>query len=332
MSTPDPNPSPKPSPSSVSIPLPRPITTTSETPPVTQPNTIKTPSSQPQAPPYRSIAPLHRHPNPYTQPFPIRRTNSVSGSLQQPNQPNQDPSGLVYPYVSSGRGFPTRPGRQISNSVADQVSSPGGYPPRPVYGYNHGQFGPNFDPMIQFMRAHPQIQQASQLGSASGPMKGVPHFLQPRIAHPPTSILDNNGNKNARKRDDVLVLIRKRKVRITEGASLYSLCRSWLRNGAHEGVQRQRNYTMTSLPKPLPVEITETSLPKDSLEEANNEEDKEDEEAVKQLSEFDLLKRHVDRAKKVRARLREERLKKIARYKARLALLLPPFGEQCRNE
>lgn len=26
-------------------------------------------------------------------------------------------------------------------------------------------------------------------------------------------------------------------VRITEGASLYSLCRSWLRNGAHEGVQ-----------------------------------------------------------------------------------------------
>ncbi|KAF3545458.1 hypothetical protein DY000_02006117 [Brassica cretica] len=35
-----------------------------------------------------------------------------------------------------------------------------------------------------------------------------------------------------------------------------------------------------------------------------------------------------DRAKKVRARLREERLKRIARYKARsLALLLPPFGE-----
>lgn len=26
-------------------------------------------------------------------------------------------------------------------------------------------------------------------------------------------------------------------VRITEGASLYSLCRSWLRNGAHEGLQ-----------------------------------------------------------------------------------------------
>lgn len=31
-------------------------------------------------------------------------------------------------------------------------------------------------------------------------------------------------------------------------------------------------------------------------------------------------------------RLREERLKRIGRYKARLALLLPPFGEQWRNE
>ncbi|VVB07359.1 unnamed protein product [Arabis nemorensis] len=322
MSTPDPKPN-----SSVSVAVSRPITTASETP-VTQPNTVKTPSSQPpQAPPYRAIAPFHRHPhpNPYAQPFPVRRTNSVAGS---PHQPHQDPSGLVYPYASSGRGFPTRPGRQSSNSVAD---SPVGYPPRPVYGYNHGQFGSNLDPMIQFMRAaHPQIQQSTQLGS--GPMKGVPHFLQPRVAHPPTLILDNNGNKNTRKRDDVLVLVRKRKVRITEGASLYSLCRSWLRNGAHEGVQRQRNYTMTSLPKPLPVEIIETSLPKDSVEEPNHEEDKEDEESVKQLSDSDLLKRHVDRAKKVRAQLREERLKKIARYKSRLALLLPPFGEQCRNE
>ncbi|CAG7874792.1 unnamed protein product [Brassica rapa] len=294
MSTPDPN-------ASVSL------AAASETP-MTQPSTVKTPSPQP---PYRAIiAPLHRQPQQsiHPHPFPVRRSNPVSGS------PLQDPSALVYP----GRGLPTRPGRQSPSTVADPS---GGYPTLPVYAYQNGQ---SLDPMSRFM-----IQPASHLGS--GHLKGVPHFLQPRVAHPPsTSILDNGGRKNARSRNDVLVLIRKRKVRITEGASLYSLCRSWLRNGAHEGLQKQQSdTTVTCLPKPLPAsDVVEISLPKDSVEEPNCvEEDKEDEESVKQLSDADLLKRHVDRAKKVRARLREERLKRIARYKARLALLLPPFGE-----
>ncbi|KAF3557882.1 hypothetical protein F2Q69_00011434 [Brassica cretica] len=305
---------------------------------MTQPNTVKTPSPQPS---YRAIAPLHRQPSIHPHPFPVRRSNTVSGS------PLQDPSTLVYP----GRGLPTRPGRQSPSTVADPSS--GGYPPLP---YQNGQ---SLDPMSQFMRAaHPQIQPASHLGP--GHLKGVPHFLQPRgtrserdlvitsvvlfclfhmfkavsfvlVAHPPsTSVLDNGGRKNSRSRNDVLVLVRKRKVRITEGASLYSLCRSWFRNGAHEGLQKQQSDTMmTCLPKPLPAsDVVETSLPKDSVEEPNRVQDKEDEESVKQLSDADLLKRHVDRAKKVRARLREERLKRIARYKARLALLLPPFGEQ----
>ncbi|XP_010469541.1 PREDICTED: chromosome alignment-maintaining phosphoprotein 1-like isoform X1 [Camelina sativa] len=329
MSTPDPNPNP-----SVSVPVSRPIVTASESP-VTQTNAVRTPSSQPPPPApssYRAIAPVHRYPHPhqnhYTHPLPIRRSNPVAGSPHQPHL-HPDPSSLIYPFGSSGRGFPTRPARP----VADPVGSPGGYRPRPVYAYHHGQFGSNLDPMVQqYMRAPlPQNQQQSpQLGS--GHMKGVPHFLQPRATPSPTSILDNIGHKKARSRDDALVLVRKRKVRISEGASLYSLCRSWLRNGAHEGIQPQRSDTMTCLPKPLPADTMETSLPKDSVEEPNNEEDKEDEESVKHLSEADLLKRHVDRAKKVRARLREERSKRIARYKARLALLLPPFGEQCRNE
>ncbi|KAG2323237.1 hypothetical protein Bca52824_016450 [Brassica carinata] len=86
-----------------------------------------------------------------------------------------------------------------------------------------------------------------------------------------------------------------------EGASLYSLCRSWLRNGAHEGVQKQQSDTMTCLSKPLPAsDVLETSLPKD--EPNRGEEDKEDEESVKQLSNSDIMKRYVDRAKKVRAR------------------------------
>ncbi|CAH2059718.1 unnamed protein product [Thlaspi arvense] len=327
MSTPNPNPNLNPNPT-VSAAVSR-FVTASETPVTQSNNTVKTPSSQPPpAPSYRAIAPLRRHPqqnNIYPHPFPVRLPSSVPGS------PHQDPSGLLYPFASSGRGLPTRPGRQNPSPLVDPAGSPGGYPPRPAYTFPRGQPVSNLDPMVQFMRAaHPQIQQSSHLGS--GYMKGVPHFLQPRVAHPPTSILDNSGRKNARNREDVLVLVRKRKVRIREGASLYSLCRSWLRNGAHEGVQQQRSDTVTYLPKPLPVDMMETSLPKDQVEEPNGEEDKEDEESVKLLSDSDILKRHVDRAKKVRARLREERLKRIARYKARLALLLPPFGEQCKNE
>ncbi|KAG2329797.1 hypothetical protein Bca52824_000977 [Brassica carinata] len=273
MSTPGPDPS-------VSL------SAASETP-MTQPSTVKTPSSQPS---YRAIAPLHRQPQQSIHPhhFPVRGSNPVSGSVTDPTR---------------------------------KAESEYGSPPLPVNAYQNGQ---GFDPV----RA--QIQPASHLGS--GHLKGVPYFLQPRVAHPSsTSILDNGGRRKHASRNDVLVLIRKRKVRITEGASLYSLCRSWLRNGAYEGVQKQQSdTTVTCLPKPLPM--VEKSLLKDLVEEPNSEEDKEDEESVKQLSDSDLLKRHVDRAKKVRARLREERLKRILRYKARLALLLPPFGEQCRDE
>ncbi|XP_024008577.1 lysine-rich arabinogalactan protein 19 isoform X2 [Eutrema salsugineum] len=333
MSTPDPN-------SSATMTVNPSLTTTSETP-ATSADIVRTQPSQPPPapspppPPYRAIAPLH-HPNQfpqaqnnvYAQPIPNRRPHT-------PHQlHHQDPSTVLYPFAPPSRGFSTRPVRLSSPLSADPsvaAANQIGYPPRP---YNHRQFGPNqMESMMQFMRArNPQIHQLPHPVSGSpvgsGPMRGIPHFLQPRVAPPPTSILDTSRNKNARRRDSALVLVRGRKVRITDGASLYSLGRSWLRNGAHEGIQSQRSDTMKPLPKPLPVDTMEASVPNDAAEEPTDE-DKEDEESVKQLSEKDLLKRHIERAKKVRARLREERLRKIARYKARLALLLPQSGEQC---
>lgn len=77
---------------------------------------------------------------------------------------------------------------------------------------------------------------------------------------------------------------------------------------------------------------TNTTQKKEGEEEEDEGDEKEDEESVKNLSAEDLFKRHVKRAKKVRARLREARLKRIARYKLRLALLLPPLVEQFRND
>ncbi|PON82612.1 Protein LIN [Trema orientale] len=86
-----------------------------------------------------------------------------------------------------------------------------------------------------------------------------------------------------------------------------------------------------SLPKPSPIPIATSNVQKNESQEEDNGEE-EDEESVDHLSAEDLLKGHVKRAKRVRARLREVRLKRIARYKSRLALLLPPLVEQFRND
>lgn len=133
-------------------------------------------------------------------------------------------------------------------------------------------------------------------------------------------------------RDDTLSVIQDRKVRITDGASLYVLCRSWLRNGSPEESQTRYGDATRSLPKPSPIPVASATPPK--KEEGDKKEDikDEDEESTEHVSPEDLLKRHVKRARKVRARLREERLRRIARYKSRLALLLPPLVEQFRND
>ncbi|KAL0713693.1 hypothetical protein Bca4012_020671 [Brassica carinata] len=239
------------------------------------------------------------------EPSSLMNQNAVFSTVIQSHSSASPSTSTEYPPASlPGQGIESRlrfasPGPPFSSClpgsrVTDPTRKAESEYGSPPLPVNAYQNGQGFDPV----RA--QIQPASHLGS--GHLKGVPYFLQPRV-------------------------------RITEGASLYSLCRSWLRNGAYEGVQKQQSdTTVTCLPKPLPM--VEKSLLKDLVEEPNSEEDKElqDEESVKQLSDSDLLKRHVDRAKKVRARLREERLKRILRYKARLALLLPPFGEQCRDE
>ncbi|KAL0703321.1 hypothetical protein Bca4012_069746 [Brassica carinata] len=301
MSTPDPNSS------ASATATPSLVVTASETPAPPANNLRPTPSQPPNAPPppslpYRAIAAN-----------PLQQTHN--------NRPNS--STVLYPFAPHpGRGgFSVRPVR-MSAPLVGSVTAAGnqsGYPGLP---YNHRLA----ESMMQFMRArNPQVQH-----QVSRPMRGVPHFLQPRVAPPPTSILDTGRNKNASstflrviRRRDALVLVRGRKVRITDEASLYSLSRSWLRNGAHEGMQSQRSDTMKPLPKPLPLDVMEAA------EKPTDDDDKEDEESVKDLTEKDLLKGHIERAKKVRARLREERSRKIARYKGRLALLLPQSGEQC---
>ncbi|XP_058204031.1 formin-like protein 18 isoform X3 [Rhododendron vialii] len=205
--------------------------------------------------------------------------------------------GILYPVASSGRGFLPKAIRSQSAAAADQIANQAGFPPRPVLGgppYSHTvrAFGfPHSDPHAHLIRP-PHVHQTflGSTGVISAAVKGVPVSGQ-------------------------------LKVRIYEGSSLYALCRSWLRNGYPEEPQPQYVDGVKLLPKPSPSLVLDAPIKKEVGDE-------EEERSVENLSSQDLLQRHVKRAKRVRAQLREERLQRIARYKTRLALLLPPLAEQ----
>ncbi|KAJ0502391.1 hypothetical protein HanRHA438_Chr11g0514901 [Helianthus annuus] len=151
---------------------------------------------------------------------------------------------------------------------------------------------------------------------------------------------DKNG-------DDAFVVIRDRKVQVSEGTSIYAQCRSWLKNGVT--LEKQYPDCVKSLPKPLPA-LTVEARKEDDLEleeevfislyvmyhvvtlSLTNDDFSfigcQNPENVDHLSAKELLQLHVNHAKKVRARLRNQRLQRIERYKDRLALLLPAVADQ----
>ncbi|CAK7331760.1 unnamed protein product [Dovyalis caffra] len=315
----------------------RPFTTTT-----TKPTTTTTPP--------RPQSPFQIH---HQQIYPVIRPQTQTPNSIIPSNHHQQQQGVLYPVASSGRGFIPRPVRpqqdqtptnqgvyhQRGVGVAYRPHTPttiGGSPSSRSHP-NPQQLGDlhhlhNVQQQMMMSRQHPTHLQHHNyvglglgVGSVSAPIKGIPVTGQHKVAPSPSPVSDSNGYKNLRERsrDDNLVVVRDRKVRISDGTSLYVLCRSWLRNGFPEESQVQYGDSVKPLPRPL--------LPKKEGED-EVEKEKEDEEPVDHLSTEELLKRHVKHAKKVRARLREGRLKRIARYKSRLALLLPPQMEQFRSD
>ncbi|XP_050284301.1 uncharacterized protein LOC126724106 [Quercus robur] len=321
-------------------PQPTPTTTTTTTTITTRPLTninTNTSPAQPARPVYvQNPHPHHQH-------------HQIPHLYPQVRSPNPAQQGILYPVASSGRGFIPKPPLQNSVTVATNnnvttaatttttTSGVGvGYPTRPLVSYP--QVHVMRPPLHHLHQQHP----TSQLPSATNPIKGIPISTHQKVA-PPTSVSDYNGYKDPRDKsmdafsrgktlDESLYTIRDRKVNITPDASLYALCRSWLRNGISEEFQPQYGDVVRPFPKPLPISTASTHLSKKKEGEEEEEEDEEGDVSVEDLSPKDLLKRHVKHAKKVRARLREERLRRIARYKSRLALLLPPLVEQFRND
>lgn len=188
---------------------------------------------------------------------------------------------------------------------------------------------PRYSGPIHLLASGPSSAANVGGGVMPGVVKGIPvsSFYRTKVSSSSTSISDSNGHKDLRdrSRNDSLPVVRERKVKASDSASLYTLCRSWLRNGFPEEIQPHRFDTVKSLPRPLPL----TLLDSDSTEKREDkEEENEDEGSVEHLSSKELLKRHVKHSKRVRSRLREERLQRITRYKTRLAVLLPTVVEQ----
>ncbi|KAJ7949096.1 proline-rich family protein [Quillaja saponaria] len=315
--------------------------TTATTRPLTNAASSRSISPLPQ-PQTHHLQNAHHYPSQtlYTaQPLPFRNPSPHSNpQLTKPHDPSQ---GVLYPVASSGRGFIPKGVRSTPTEQMVTVANPGGYPPRSVVAFPHGvrPIGSlHMDSLNHPLHmTRPPNLQYPHLGSpgvtGSVHSKGAPVSASPK-AFPPPLVSDSNGYKDIkdtreRSRDDSLAMVRDRKVRITDGASLYALCRSWLRNGLSEESQPQYENGITVLPKPLPASVV--GMLSISKKEDEDEEE-EDEESVEDLSPEDLLKMHIRRAKNVRALLRQDRLHRIARYRSRLGLLLPPPVEQLRND
>ncbi|KAH6813034.1 hypothetical protein C2S51_022052 [Perilla frutescens var. frutescens] len=215
-----------------------------------------------------------------------------------PHPHSQDPSQLLYPVASSGRGFLSRP-------VAVPAARPGQRPPFMFPYLDQGQGNPLFARPNHL--PHVLIGSSpcsSGTGAMPGVVKGVPVLSshQPKVGPLSASISDNNGHKDLRDRtkDDAFVIIRDRKVRIHDKSSLYALCRSWLRNSFPEETQPQYMDTVKSLPRPLPVAAQDVDSPDKKAKD--KEEEDEDKDSYEHLSEKELLQKHIKRAKRVRSR------------------------------
>ncbi|KAF0913444.1 hypothetical protein E2562_022224 [Oryza meyeriana var. granulata] len=192
-------------------------------------------------------------------------------------------------------------------------------------------------------RSFPAAPRAVVAGVSSRPEqppRGVPIAPQappkvnpvPAVAPSPQDI-NNSKDSERSKEDSTSVVINDRKVNLmdSESGSLYALCRSWVRNGVPHESQPSFGTGAPILPRPLPASVVDSRI----LEKDNDAEKEESEEEKNETGEYtasDLLKQHVKRAKKIRAGLQKERLRRIERYKQRLALLLPPPSELGKHD
>nr|GEX19074.1 hypothetical protein [Tanacetum cinerariifolium] len=128
---------------------------------------------------------------------------------QQPYSRTQQPP---YPVASSGRGFLDRP---VSN-----------YPYRP-YGYSNSE-----QTHVGTISINCGVAKRLFIDLNERPKEDIvdPNY-QPKTAGQSSGANDSLKDIRDKNGDDAFVIIRDRKVPISEGTSLYAQCRSWLKNG-----------------------------------------------------------------------------------------------------
>ncbi|KAK1301816.1 hypothetical protein QJS10_CPB12g01532 [Acorus calamus] len=292
------------------------------------------------------------HPNPHqgmlysmgapTRAFPIKTPTSASAAAgSQLPDPHR-----VIANQSAHRGF----GR---GNPAEAVTV---IPTGPVRSYGSNMNPAGFAATAQntqqhVVRALPTVAQPSpppqrthfSLPAAGFPAKNAAPFVpQPQVVQIPNASSTPDYNSYKELRDDTVEVIHDRnvnmgKLNLMKDAAevpLYGLCRSWLRNGVNLEFQPNVGQGLKILPRPLHAAVAEMHLSDNNTDDDDDENSGKEQDvvSVEHLSEKELLQGHIKRAKRVRARLRENRLRCIERYKQRLALLLPPSVDQSRAD
>ncbi|CAM8970028.1 unnamed protein product [Rhodiola kirilowii] len=248
--------------------------------------------------------------------------SSLNLQLQLLNQ--QAGHGLMHPIGTSSRGFTPNPNvRPGAGANGDRSAGAAAFSLQQL-----GRPDVMSNQQMQFLKSGYLNHSHPGLVGGSTALQGYPVTSYPKGSF---SATERNGIREARSKDEALTMVLNRKVRVSEGSSLYSLCRSWLKNGCHDQSQQKNAARYSCLPRPLPTPA-QTHINKSNDDKDIEEDDKEDEKSVEQLSTEDLLQRHIKRARRVRSRLREERMHRITRYKNRLATLLPTPVEALRDE
>ncbi|KAJ3674086.1 hypothetical protein LUZ60_006078 [Juncus effusus] len=279
----------------------------------------------PQIPPAPMSAPnrpSNPNPNPHHRPGALFTGRPLNPN---PNPSNPNPKGILYPVSSR----PAPPPFTIPTNAVVYARPSGG-----VVNQHHqlvyvgteaqrAEFRPSYGvPRPAGQPAQPPL----------GPtLKGVPipnhakvHSL-PTVA-PTLEYTLAKERERSREERDAFIVSNDRKVRVTDGdASLYSLCRSWVRNGIPREIQSNNGNNERLLPRPLPASFNDPNISNNSeIKDEDDPPEKENEsETEEKITTESLLKGHIKRAMKVRARLQKERRIKLRRYKQRLTLLLP---------
>ncbi|PNT76651.1 hypothetical protein BRADI_1g50960v3 [Brachypodium distachyon] len=146
------------------------------------------------------------------------------------------------------------------------------------------------------------------------PPRGVPIAPQPHPKVNPVAAVtpspqheehSNTKQRESTKEDSTtVVVINDRKVNLldSESGSLYALCRSWVRNGVQHEIQpRFVGNVAPLLPRPLPASVVDSRI-SEKHNDTENEDSEEEKNDTGEYTAADLLKQHVNRAKKIRAR------------------------------